>query len=33
MIAYSNNAVGKLGDLIIMGNHHEGLVEFRAGNF
>lgn len=29
----SNNAVGKLGDLIIMGNHHEGLVEFRAGNF
>ena len=29
----TNNAVGKLSDLIIMGNHYEGLVEFCAGNF
>ena len=28
-----NNAVVKLSDLIIMGNHYKGLVEFCAGNF
>ena len=28
-----NNAVSKLGDLTVMGNHHEGLVEFLACGF
>ena len=29
----TNNAVGKLGDLIVMSNHHNGLMEFLAGHF
>lgn len=29
----ADNTVGKLGDLIIMGNHHQRLTEFIAGNF
>ena len=28
-----NDAVGKLGDLTVMGNHHEGLMEFLACGF
>ena len=28
-----NNAVGKLGDFTVMGDHHEGLVEFLACGF
>ena len=28
-----NDTVSKLGNLTVMGNHHEGLVEFCAGNF
>ena len=28
-----NNAVGKLGDLIVMSNHHNGLMKFLAGHF
>ncbi len=29
----TNNAVGKLGDLIVMSNHHNGLMKFLAGHF
>ena len=28
-----NDTVSKLGDLTVMGNHHEGLVEFLACGF
>ena len=30
-ILNADNAVGKLGNLGIVGNHHKGLVEFLAG--
>ena len=29
----ADNAVGKLGDLVVMGYHHQRLMEFAAGFF
>ena len=26
-----HDAVGQLGDLVVVGDHHDGLVELRAG--
>lgn len=28
-----NNAVGKLGDFVVVGNHYQRLMEFFAGGF
>ena len=29
----ADDAVGKLGDLVVVGNHHQGLVELTTGGF